>query len=162
MKGAVGFDTPASGDSLVVQVALLALAAPVLPYHHILHLDGAHVAQHLHLLIPDVLCIQTHLPTGMAVSTTGAQFWGGIKLAYCICSQWTVSIRLLWLLNAQLPGLQLSFEQSHLCAASRTDRYTACLQKTRLPACVPDSTGGCCSMRHICGCIWCSMANLLF
>ena len=54
-------DRPASRNSMIVQVALLALAAPVLPYDHILHLDGAHVAQHLHLLIPDVLCVQTHL-----------------------------------------------------------------------------------------------------
>ena len=55
---------PALWDSGVIQVALFAAAPPVLPNDHILHADGAHIAQHLHLLITDVLRVKAHLPSG--------------------------------------------------------------------------------------------------
>ena len=55
---------PALWDSGVVQVALLVAAPSVLPNDHILHADGAHVAQHLHLLITNVLSVKAHLPNG--------------------------------------------------------------------------------------------------
>jgi len=55
---------PALWDSRVIQVALLVAPPPVLPNDHILHADGAHVAQHLHLLITNVLCVKAHLPSG--------------------------------------------------------------------------------------------------
>jgi len=57
-------DIPALWDSGVIQVALLVAPPSVLPNDHVLHADGAHVAQHLHLLITDILRIKAHLPNG--------------------------------------------------------------------------------------------------
>ncbi len=50
--------SPASWHGLVIQVAwfvdAVLVAALVLPDDNIVHVDGQHVAQDLHLLIPDV------------------------------------------------------------------------------------------------------------
>ena len=56
---------PALGDSVVVQVAglgALAHAAAVLAHHDVVQAQLLHAAQHLHLLVANVLRVQAHLP----------------------------------------------------------------------------------------------------
>ena len=67
--------SPALWHSIVLQVAQLlvglSLASAVLPHNHVIHADGVHVAQHLDLLIADVLCIQADLQ-GRTTKNSGA------------------------------------------------------------------------------------------
>jgi len=59
--------TPASGHCVIIQVAWVvdpfALPSSVLANDYIVQAQLLHALQHLHLLIPNVLCVQTHLRT---------------------------------------------------------------------------------------------------
>lgn len=77
--GAPGRVAPAGGDGVVVQVAEQALArapaaaAAVLPHHHVRHVHLPHAAQHLDLLVADVLGVQADLRGTMTLQKTTCQ-----------------------------------------------------------------------------------------